>query len=193
MEYVSVREIDDDVLKDFASGCSSLHTLIILNHVIKIQGMRNLLEYCPLLNILDINGSSITYDALIELRNLNNLTGLNLESCNCVTDEGIAGLVHESSSLEGISLKYCSNLTDASFASIANDCPQLKSVYMFNFGKFSATGIIFLFNQCKYLALISGYENNDSVPMYILDVIDERCMKMDVDENKLLVRDYYLS
>lgn len=182
LEYVfntesnrNVVDFDDDLLKTFAEGCPLLHTFIVPNHTIKVHGMESLVSNCPLLTLFDINSSSITDDALIELGKLKNLKKLHIGYCNKITDVGIAGFVEANQTLEGLRIGDSTKLTDASLASIADGCPNLKLISLFIENDMTTMGIIFLFNKCKNLSTIHDIsDKNGYIPKYIRKEMEKR-------------------
>ncbi len=146
----SVNNVGDDAMKMFASGCPLLRTFRFPWHTINMQGMRSLVEYCPLIITLEVGACLITDECLEEIGKLHNtLVDLDLSWSADITDEGIASLFQNAFHLLE---ECCDLLTDASCTSIANACPKLKSVYLTGDEEdISLLGLICLLDKCKGL------------------------------------------
>lgn len=165
--------VSDLTLKLIAQSCGSRLRELNLNGCGRIteDGLKDLVESCPNLEILILDGCDVSdYGLELISKNLNYLVKISLLSCTNITDRGLWLLAPKARYLESIDISFAKKVTGNGIISIAQIAKGLKHVYLKACGQFSDQHLQYLNTLCPQLETL-GLEYNSCSHLLTREVV----------------------
>jgi len=152
------------IIKALAAHLPMLHTLNMTWCSMHDDCVSHFSLFSHLTHLSLQNSSHISDTGLMQLKDLRQLTSLNLSFCCKISDYGIMKVVEKLQDIQSLNLSWCSEITDLSLLHIGNNLQKLRVLYLTGCRKISMDGKNFIrrsLPECKV------YSDSNYIPFKI--------------------------